>query len=159
MRLAVGTLGPSGAWWLKDRVDGKFPVLTGREIVAAGAQGSGVELTVRADGRQNRMTTDHVMAGTGFKADIGRIPFLARGLLAQIKSYSGYPVLNGKMEASLPGLFFAGATAAFSFGPVMRFMFGGKHAAPVIARALVRRASGDREFVNRPPNSELRLAD
>jgi thioredoxin reductase len=139
LRIAVGSLGPSGAWWLKDRVNGKFPVLTGSEIVAAGAQGNRVELTVRADGRLNRMTTDHVMAGTGFKVDIGRIPFLARGVLAQIKSYSGYPELNGNMEASLPGLFFAGTTGAFSFGPVMRFMFGGKHAAPVIARALVRR--------------------
>jgi cation diffusion facilitator CzcD-associated flavoprotein CzcO len=140
LRIAVRALGPSGAWWLKDRVDGKFPVLTESEIVAAGAQENRVELTVRTDGRLSRMTTDQVMAGTGFKVDIARIPFLAGSLLTQIKTYFGHPELNGPMETSLPGLFFAGSMSAFSFGPVMRFMFGGKHAAPVIARALVRRA-------------------
>jgi len=140
-RTAVGALGPSGAWWLKNRVAGKLPVLTGSEIVAASAQENRVELMVRADGRLTRMTTDHVMAGTGFKVDIARIPFLAGSLLKQIKSCFGYPVLNGNMEASLPGLFFAGSMSAFSFGPVMRFMFGGKHAAPLIARALARRTA------------------
>ena len=140
LRMAVGALGPSGAWWLKDRVDGKFPVLTGSEIVAAGAQENRVELTVHTDGRPSRMTTDHVMAGTGFKVDIARIPFLSRSLLTQIRSYLGYPELNGNMETSLPGLFLAGSMSAFSFGPVMRFMFGGRHAAPVIARALAGRA-------------------
>jgi thioredoxin reductase len=140
LRIAVGALGPSGAWWLKDRVDGKFRVLTGSEIVAAGAQGNRFEVTVRTDGRLCRMLTDHIMAGTGFEVDIARIPFLARSLLTQIKSYFGYPELNGNMETSLPGLFFAGSMSAFSFGPVMRFMFGGRHAAPVIARALAGRA-------------------
>jgi lysine/ornithine N-monooxygenase len=140
LRLAVESLGPSGAWWLKDRVHGKFPVHTGSEIVAAGAQENRVELTVRTDDRLSRMTTDHVMAGTGFEVDIARIPFLARSLLPRIKSCFGYPELNGNMEAPLPGLFFAGSASAFGLGPVMRFMFGGKYAAPVIARALTHRA-------------------
>jgi hypothetical protein len=117
LRIAVSSLGPSGSWWLKDRIEGKFPVLTGSKVVAAGAQGNRIELTVRADGRLNRMTTDHVMAGAGFKVDIGRIPFLARGLLAQIKSYSGYPVLNGKMETSLPGLFLQDRRPPSASGP------------------------------------------
>ena len=39
---------------------------------------------------------------------------------------------------SVPGLHFAGAPATNTFGPVMRFVFGTRHAAPRITRAATR---------------------
>ena len=49
------------------------------------------------------------------------------------------PVLSGKFESSVPGLYFVGPSAVNSFGPLMRFMVGAEYAAPRVARALARR--------------------
>ena len=87
------------------------------------------------------MEADHVMAATGFKPDLRRLPFLDPTLILRIKAFEGVPQLNRFSESSLPGLFFVGMLAAPTFGPVMRFMFGAKHAGPALARRL---ASGGR---------------
>jgi FAD-dependent urate hydroxylase len=42
--------------------------------------------------------------------------------------------LSRAFESSVPGLFFVGLLAAPTFGPVMRFMYGAKHVAPVLAQ-------------------------
>jgi len=41
-------------------------------------------------------------------------------------------------ESSLKGLSFVGAAAAFSFGPLLRFVAGAEFAAPTVARHLTR---------------------
>jgi thioredoxin reductase len=139
-RILGGTYGPSGAWWLKDRVDGKVPVHTGHEIAEAKPYAEAVALTVSSGDHSDRIIVDHVIAGTGFKVDIARLPFLAPSLRSSITTFSGYPKLTPQFESTVPGLFFVGAPSALAFGPVMRFMFGAKHAAHIVARALKRRA-------------------
>jgi cation diffusion facilitator CzcD-associated flavoprotein CzcO len=128
------TWGPSGAWWLKNRVAGKMPVLTSHQIIRADAHGDKVRLFLNADGTSREMEFDHVIAATGFKADISRLSFLEPSLKASIAAYEGAPQLDRFGESSVPGLFFVGLMAAPTFGPVMRFMFGAKHAAADVVR-------------------------
>jgi hypothetical protein len=49
---------------------------------------------------------------------------------------SALTVLSSNFESSVPGLYFAGVSAANSFGPVMRFAFGAGFAARTLTRAL-----------------------
>ena len=58
------------------------------------------------------------------------------GLRARIAHFDGSPRLNTKFESSVAGLHFVGLPSAQSFGPVMRFVFGTKHAATILARHL-----------------------
>jgi hypothetical protein len=41
-----------------------------------------------------------------------------------VRTANGYPILNKGFESSVPGLYFVGATAAYSFGPLCRFVAG-----------------------------------
>ena len=51
------------------------------------------------------------------------------------------PELSRRFESSVPGLYFLGLTAAVSFGPLMRFMYGDEFAARRITQDLVRCAA------------------
>ena len=76
-----------------------------------------------ADG--DTQIVDHLLFGTGYRVDITRYPFLTAALAARIERAEGYPLLGPGMESSVPGLHFLGAPAAWSFGPIMRFVSGG----------------------------------
>jgi hypothetical protein len=43
-------------------------------------------------------------------------------ILDRLDLVDGYPRLDSGLESSVPGLHFLGATAAYSFGPLMRFV-------------------------------------
>ena len=64
------------------------------------------------------------MLGTGYRVDVGRYEFLDENLLAGVDRIGGYPVLRYGLESSVPGLHFLGAPAAWSYGPLMRFVSG-----------------------------------
>jgi hypothetical protein len=49
---------------------------------------------------------------------------------------AGLPALDPHYETSVPGLFVVGVASAPVFGPIMRFMYGAKHVAPVLTRRL-----------------------
>jgi len=70
------------------------------------------------------LTVDHVLFGTGYRIDIAKYPFLSPGLVKQIDRVGGYPRLRPGLESSVHGLHFLGAPAAWSFGPVARFVSG-----------------------------------
>ncbi len=131
-------LGPSGSWWLRDRIEGVVDVLTSTRVGEAAAQGSGVRLTL--GGPTKTLDVDHVIAGTGFRMDVARLPFLPSGLLARIRSVKGYPAVSRVGESSVPGLYFAGSLAAVSLGSAERFIAGTHNAAAVLARSVARRA-------------------
>jgi hypothetical protein len=129
-------LGPAGAWWLRDRVEGQFPVLCGHVVREAREKGSNVHLCVsRADGRVGEMSADHVVAATGYKVDMSALPFLNGSLLERLQRYDAAPVLSSDFESSIPGLHFTGLAAANQFGPSMRFVAGAKYTARRIASA------------------------
>ena len=127
---------PAGAGWLRPRlVD--VPISCGRSVLDARVDGDRVNLSLNDGATQ---LVDRVLLGTGFKIDVRRYPFLAPELVADLELAGGYPVLRAGLESSIPGLHFVGAPAAYSFGPVMRFVVGSWYAAPAIAR----RAAGRR---------------
>ena len=136
-------LGPSGSWWLKDRVEGVVEVLTGQHLRTAAPQGDGVRLLL--DGQtQSTIDVDHVIAGTGFRIDIARLPFLPDRLRARTATVDGFPVLSRAGESTVPGLYLVGAPAAGSLGPSMRFIAGTHNIAGKLARSVARRAKPSR---------------
>ena len=136
--LIVGrALGPAGAWWLKERVIGEVPLLTGCVVRAAEPHGSRVRLRLeQADGTVRHVVTEHVVAGTGYKVDLAALPFLHEPLVAALCRNGPVPVLTRDFESAVPGLYLAGLAAADSFGPSMRFVLGADFAARRLARRL-----------------------
>ncbi len=133
------SLGPSGGWFIRDKVMGKVPLHLGCTPQGAEVKNGKVHLSVQvADGSQREIVAEHVIAATGYRVDLERLKFLNPEIRAQIKTVGSAPVLSSAFESSMPGLYFAGVSAANSFGPVMRFAFGAGFAARTITRALAK---------------------
>jgi thioredoxin reductase len=118
--MARRAIRPAASSWLRPRVE-KVPIQPGRTVIAAEEHGARVRLRL-SDGTDRE--ADHVLLGTGYKIALARCRFLSPALLQEIRAVNGYPVLNRGFESSVPGLFFVGATAAYSFGPLCRFVAG-----------------------------------
>jgi FAD-dependent urate hydroxylase len=132
-RIVATANGPSGAWWLKNRVIDKVSLLTGHEIVAATERNGRLQLSVRRNDATVHIETDHVIAATGYRVDLNRLSFLDPSLRAAIKTSGGAPVLDTAFQANVPGLHFVGLASALTFGPVMRFVYGARHAATILS--------------------------
>ncbi len=130
------TLGPAGAWWLRERVLGRVPLLLNHSVRAAEARDGRVRLDVDGGGGPVELTCDHVIAGTGYRVDLRRLGFLEPALLARIRHLRQAPVLSPSFESSVPGLYFAGLASASHFGPVMRFVYGASFTARRLTAAL-----------------------
>jgi FAD-dependent urate hydroxylase len=111
------------------------PIHHNRFVVEARVQGE--RLRVRLDDGTDR-TVDHVILGTGYRVNVARYPFLSPAVLERLDIVDGYPRLNRGFETSLPGLHMLGAPAAWSFGPLMRFVAGTEFVAPALTRSIVR---------------------
>src|SRR5262249_11919799 len=113
-RLVKGFLGPAGGWFLRGRFD-EVPLLAGYQITGAEALGGRAILTLRsANGDARRIETEHVIAATGYRADIRRLPFVSAGFTSQLKFAGNVPELSSHFESSVPGLFFVGPAAVDS---------------------------------------------
>ena len=151
-RKARTVLGPSGAWWLKDRVDGVVEALTSHQVRGVVARGSGVRLLL--DGpRQTTLDVDHVIAATGFRVDISRLPFLTEPVVAGIATVDGFPDLSRAGESTVPGLYFAGAAAAGSLGPSARFIAGTHTSVAPLTHSLARSLGAGRRLAIAAPIS------
>jgi cation diffusion facilitator CzcD-associated flavoprotein CzcO len=139
---AKTVLGPNGSWWLKERVDGVIDALTGHGVKEAAPHGEGVRLIL--DGTRQSVDADHVIAGTGFRVDLTRLPFLPQKLRSSIDCLNGHPLVNRAGEASVPGLYFAGAPTVLTIGPSARFIAGTFTLAGPLARSVARRARSGR---------------
>lgn len=137
------TLGPAGAWWLKDRFAEVFDgarLRTGTVVASAKLDADGVRLRLRGDG-PDELEVDHVIAATGYEVDVRRLTLLAEPLRSQLRGMhgtSGPPVLDAGFGATVPGLHIVGLAAAATFGPAMRFVFGCGFTARRVARVLPR---------------------
>ncbi|MBV9444622.1 MAG: NAD(P)-binding domain-containing protein [Streptosporangiaceae bacterium] len=157
-------LGPAGASWLRGRVEGQFPVAVGHTVTGAEPKGDGVLLTSRRadDGATTteQLVADHVLAATGYRTDLARLPFLDDQLRARLRTVagSGSPSVARDYQSAVPGLYVIGPAVAPTMGPVMRFVFGTKHAATTVARQLtlassrarVGPAASEASFAGRP---------
>lgn len=132
-------LGPSGAWWLKERVDGVIETLAGYRVQKADPSEDGVRLFLNGP-QETVIDADHVITGTGFRMDVARLEFLSSGIRSEIATFQNYPVVSKVGESSLRSLYFAGAPAAANIGPSMRFIAGTYNLARPLAKALAKRA-------------------
>jgi thioredoxin reductase len=127
---------PEGGWFSKERVD-RVPLLLGHSLKGADVNQEEVHLRlVGPDGSECRIAVDHVIAATGYRVNLERLSFLSRAIRSRLKSAYQTPILSAQFESSVPGLYFAGLPAAFSFGPMMRFAFGASFTARRLARVL-----------------------
>jgi thioredoxin reductase len=125
-------------WWTRDLIEGKVPFLLGLRLRGASQVGDRVELQLEDDGARQALQGDHVIAATGYKVDLRRIPFLSFEFQQRIRSVEYTPILSSNFESSVPGLYFVGLSAANSFGPMMRFAFGAGYTARRLSRHLAR---------------------
>jgi hypothetical protein len=130
-------LPPEGAWWLRDRVDGKVETLTHTSVASAREDAGKVVLSLRGNGTQTERRFDHVIAGTGFRIDVDRLDFIDAALRAEIDRVMTSPRLDARFESSVAGLHFIGPAAAMSFGPLFRFVVGAEHTARTLASHLL----------------------
>jgi lysine/ornithine N-monooxygenase len=129
IKMASRAAGPAGAWWLKDRVIGQLPVLFGHFVCGAEAQGNRAFLKVTYNGQPRDFTADHVIAATGYRFDLRRLPFLSEGLKSQLRREEQFPKLSRNFESSVPGLYFTSLASLYAFGAVTRFLAGTDFAA------------------------------
>jgi hypothetical protein len=131
-RIAYRSIRPACSHQIRLRLD-TVPLHYGQAVVEATPAGGRVRLTL-ADG--SRREFDHAMFGTGYRLDVTRYPFLAPPLAEALRCVNGYPVLRRGLESvTVPGLHFMGAPAAYSFGPIQRFVSGSWYAAREVAGA------------------------
>jgi thioredoxin reductase len=151
LKIVRRTLGPAPGWFIKEQVVGVVPFNLGVDVTHAKVENGRVhiELTDSA-GIRRTMAADHVIAATGYKVDLKRLAFLDPDILAGIQTVEQSPVLSTNFQSSVPGLYFVGASAANSFGPVLRFAYGAgftarhltRHLAKSFRRGSVRAQSG-----------------
>jgi thioredoxin reductase len=148
--------GPAGAWWLEERARDRFPILTSHAIAHAAERGGKLVLAVQNREKTVTFETDHVIAATGYRVDLDRIRYLSEGLRAKIKTYEGVPILDRALQSSIAGLHFVGMASAQSFGPVMRFVYGAKHAAAFLTAHLRKGLSRPSAAADAAGNAVLR---
>lgn len=136
-RIAKRSIRPACSHFVRVRLD-QVRVSTGVEVVGAQVDGGALRLSL-SDGSAREV--DHLMFGTGYKVDVARYAFLGGDILGDLRQADGYPVLSRGLESSVPGLHFVGAPAAWSFGPIMRFVSGSWYAGRAVAREIAGRSS------------------
>jgi cation diffusion facilitator CzcD-associated flavoprotein CzcO len=117
------------------RLDG-VPVHVNSGVTKVEERGGRVRITLQ-DGRQREF--DHLLVGTGYEIDVAKYPFLSPGIVNGLRREHGYPLLKRGLESSVPGLHFSGAPAAWSFGPIARFVSGSWYASASIAARITNR--------------------
>ena len=129
---------PAASCWVKART-ATIRMQTGRFVVRARSEGERVRVQLN-DGSERAF--DHVLLGTGYGVDIARYAFLSPQVLEKMERVGGFPVLDQGFETSLRGMHFVGAPAAWSFGPLMRFVAGTEFASPAVADRILHRHRG-----------------
>ena len=106
----------------------------GTEVVEVSTVGDGLRLTL-SDG--DVLVVDHVVAASGYRADLAAVPYLA-GVLGEVGVTEGFPELSPGFETSLPGLFVTGFSATRDFGPFYGFTKGCPSAARIAVAEMLR---------------------
>ncbi len=154
---AYGLFAPAGSGWIKHRVDGVIPIHTGvlRTVQMRGEQ---AHLSVDTAEGPVELSADHVIAATGYRPEISRLPFLEQ-IAGDIRTIKGAPSLDRSLESSVPGLHFAGFLGAATFGPSMRFIYGARFAAQRLSQHLSHLGDGRRRtaYAAAQPSEQARV--
>ncbi len=152
-RILDTSWGPSGAWWLRNRVEGKLEISTQTEVRSATVRNGRIEVEVDSGNGTSTFSADHVVLATGFKVDMTRHAFLSSEILSSLSLVDGSPGLTSNFETSVPNLYVLGPAAAMSFGPALRFIYGARYAVPQVARHIGARFRRDAGRFAAPPQT------
>ena len=143
LRATKRHLGPESGWYMRGKLTAQQYL--GHTIEDARVDGDRAVLVARnSDGDRVEIIADHIIAATGFRPDLRRLPFLDSSLRDAIAHLEHTPRLSSNFETSVAGLYTLGLLAANSFGPLMRFMVGAEYAAPRLTARLVKSATKSR---------------
>ena len=156
LRLVRTSFGPMGAWWLRTRLD-DVTILLGRSVACASVRDGEVDLELRTANGTETISTQHVIAATGYRVDLRRLDFLDSELRHAIRTSGTAPSLTRAFESSIAGLHFVGAASTTSFGPVTRFVAGTTFTARTLSRYLKRHRSARPRGIRRT-RSRRRIA-
>ena len=137
-RAIASHMHPAAGWFMREQVEGRVPLMTGRKPIKAEAKDGRAVLTLASEKGEETLTVDHVIAATGYEPDLDRLPFLDPALNAKIARSNRSPLVSDRFETSVPGLYATGLAAMNMFGPLLRFMVGSEFAAPRLAAHLDR---------------------
>ena len=121
--------------WLEPRIrNDRVRVLPRTEVVEC-VERNGELLVTLSDGQT--LVCDEIVLATGYKVEIGRIPFLANGnVVADLVIRNGFPVLDERFQTSVPGLFITSMPATQDFGPFFGFTVSVRVSAKLICDAV-----------------------
>ncbi len=123
-------------WWLTPRLVGdRFHRWPGAHVVEARPRPDGA-VTVTLSSSES-MTVDYIVFATGYRSDLGKVPYLA-GLMDDIDVSEGHPRLDEHFQTTVGGLYIPGFPATRDFGPFFGFTKACPAAASIIVGDLVR---------------------
>ncbi|MDP9017499.1 MAG: NAD(P)-binding domain-containing protein [Candidatus Eremiobacteraeota bacterium] len=136
-RVVERHLGPAPGWFVRDAVVGRLPMHLRATMTNARIADDQVQLSFSQPSvGETQIAVDHVIAATGYRVDMSRLPFMQHDTLARLNQAEGTPILDRHFESSVRDLYVIGAAAANSFGPLLRFAYGAKFAAKRVAARL-----------------------
>jgi len=122
--------------WLAARVQHPSVSIWPETRLAACDAQPGGELVAQLDSGA-RLAVDHIILATGYKVNIGQIPFLAQGdFAAALATRNGFPVLDEQFQTNLPGLYITSMAANQDFGPFFGFTIATRTSAKLIGAAV-----------------------
>jgi thioredoxin reductase len=126
--------------WLESRLMKETVTLWPKTCIAAVHENNDA-LSVRLDNGRT-FPVDAIILATGYRVQIDRVPFLARGnILDRLLTNNGFPRLDEHFQTHIPGLFITSMPATQDFGPFFGFTYGVGTSAKLIGRAIAGRTS------------------
>jgi cation diffusion facilitator CzcD-associated flavoprotein CzcO len=124
--------------WLEARIRNNAVNLWPRTQLVSCIERSDGALAATLDNGET-LIVDQVIAATGYRVDIERIPFIAAGnLLEQLAMRNGFPELDEHFQTNVPGLYMTSMPAVQDFGPFWGFTIAAPVSAQIIGRQLLR---------------------
>src|SRR4051812_6247343 len=122
--------------WLTPRLDPNVVRSRPRtQVTSVDATDPGAVRLALSDG--GLLEVDHVVAASGYRADLAAVPYLA-GVLDRVSVTDGFPDLSPGFETTLPGLHVTGFAATRDFGPFYGFTKGCPSAARIAVAEMLR---------------------
>jgi cation diffusion facilitator CzcD-associated flavoprotein CzcO len=121
--------------WLGPRIQ-RSEIAIRPQTRVVGCEPRAGELVLRLDDG-DLLAVDHVLYATGYEVDLRRVDLLAAGnLLPHIARRDGYPILDGSLQSTVPGLFITSLPATRDFGLFLGFTVGVRASARMVGRAI-----------------------
>ena len=136
-RVVERHLGPSPAWFMRDKIEGRIPMHMSTHLTRVEVDGDKVRVHLcKASGLEQEFVADHIIAATGYRPYVKSLAFLDPALIQGVRTAAGTPVLDRNFQTSVRGLYMVGLASANNFGPMCRFALGAKFTARQLSRHL-----------------------